>query len=237
MIICADIHGRTFWKEAIEKKDEDEKIIFLGDYMEPYSDEGITHDMAYSNFLEILEYKKNHMDDCILILGNHDFACIDKDMISCRHDYLNEIRNKKVYTENMDLFDLTYSIDVNEKKYVFSHSGIHKEWFDSIKKDDMNENEQPWDYLNRKFKEDYESLLGYLNIYSHYRGWTYTRYGSCIWADCREWDIKIPEYDGVYQIFGHTMLIEKPIILEHWANLDCRKPFRLNEETGELLSL
>jgi len=238
MIICADIHGRTFWKDAVAKKRENEKIIFLGDYLEPYPQEGITHDMAFQNFLKIIDYKKSHMDDCVLLLGNHDFACIDKSMISCRHDYMNEIRNKKTFIENMDLFDLIYSMDIGDRKFVFSHSGIHKQWFDeSVQKDGMEDGEMPWDFLNRKFKEDYKSLLGCLGIYSKFRGWTDVKYGSCIWADCREWSIEEPDYENVYQIFGHTMLIDKPVILKHWANLDCKKPFRLDEETGELINL
>lgn len=238
MIICADVHGRTFWTDAIAEKTDGEKIIFLGDYLEPYPQENIMPDTAYQVFQKILEYKKEHMDDCILLLGNHDFACIDRSMISCRHDYMNEIRNKKAFVENMDLFDLTYSTVIGDVEYVFSHSGIHKQWFDEyVDKDDMRDDEKPWEYLNRKFKEDYKSLLGSLGIYSRYRGWSDSKYGSCIWADCREWSIEEPDYEGVYQIFGHTMLIDEPIILKHWANLDCKKPFRLDETSGEIMQL
>ena len=40
MIIIPDIHGRSFWKDAVKGR-ENEKIIFLGDYTDPYSYEGI----------------------------------------------------------------------------------------------------------------------------------------------------------------------------------------------------
>ena len=40
MIIIPDIHGRSFWKDAVKGR-ENEKIIFLGDYTDPYSHEGI----------------------------------------------------------------------------------------------------------------------------------------------------------------------------------------------------
>ena len=30
--IIPDVHGRQFWKDVIPRKDEFEKIIFLGDY-------------------------------------------------------------------------------------------------------------------------------------------------------------------------------------------------------------
>lgn len=33
ILIIPDVHGRTFWKYAIDKYD---KVIFLGDYLDPY---------------------------------------------------------------------------------------------------------------------------------------------------------------------------------------------------------
>ena len=41
VLVIPDVHGRKFWKEAINKfsKDiyPDLNIIFLGDYVDPYS--------------------------------------------------------------------------------------------------------------------------------------------------------------------------------------------------------
>ena len=58
--ICGDIHGRQFWKIIKEHKDEFEKIVFLGDYVSPYSYEGITNEGAISVFEEVLEFKKEN---------------------------------------------------------------------------------------------------------------------------------------------------------------------------------
>ena len=42
VLIFPDIHGRQFWKDAINKFPKDQyqnlKIIFLGDYLDPYVD-------------------------------------------------------------------------------------------------------------------------------------------------------------------------------------------------------
>ena len=59
MLIIPDIHGRTFWKECIETKRENEIVVFLGDYLEPYSNsiENISHEEAYQNLIEIIDYK------------------------------------------------------------------------------------------------------------------------------------------------------------------------------------
>ena len=42
ILIIPDVHGRTFWKSAVESGDY-EKIVFLGDYTDPYEMEGITN--------------------------------------------------------------------------------------------------------------------------------------------------------------------------------------------------
>ena len=60
VIILPDIHGRTFWKYALEHIDEFDKVIFLGDYLDPYPHEGITFDESVENFKEILEFKKKN---------------------------------------------------------------------------------------------------------------------------------------------------------------------------------
>ena len=43
ILILPDIHGRPFWKDAVEKHfDECDKIVFLGDYLDAYPNEEIT---------------------------------------------------------------------------------------------------------------------------------------------------------------------------------------------------
>ena len=72
VIIVPDVHGRTFWRLAKEKVDEVDKIVFLGDYLDPYPAEGITTEDAIKEFEEIIEFKKNYNDKVILLYGNHD---------------------------------------------------------------------------------------------------------------------------------------------------------------------
>ena len=35
ILIIPDVHGRSFWKKAVETGDY-EKVVFLGDYADPY---------------------------------------------------------------------------------------------------------------------------------------------------------------------------------------------------------
>ena len=73
---------------------------------------------------------------------------------------------------------------------------------------------------------------GPIACYSLYRGWGGYKNGSIVWADIREYGK--PEYDNVVFICGHTQLEEDPIIMDWVADLDVRKPFVLDTETGEI---
>ena len=53
ILIIPDVHGRTFWKEPV-KNEEFDHIVFLGDYLDPYPQEGITQRQAFENFKEPL---------------------------------------------------------------------------------------------------------------------------------------------------------------------------------------
>ena len=76
-LIIPDVHGRQFWKDAVSQYEgKVEKIIFLGDYLDPYPDEGITRKDAIRNFEEIIDYKINNSDKVVLLLGNHKFISL-----------------------------------------------------------------------------------------------------------------------------------------------------------------
>ena len=72
ILVIPDIHGRTFWLDKTNNISDYDKVIFLGDYLDPYPDENITVKNAIENFKEIIQFKKNNMDKVVLLLGNHD---------------------------------------------------------------------------------------------------------------------------------------------------------------------
>lgn len=74
ILVFGDIHGRKFWKEPTNRYlKRVDKIIFLGDYFDPYKDEGefLPYDEIMDNFNEILELKIRNPDKIVLLLGNH----------------------------------------------------------------------------------------------------------------------------------------------------------------------
>lgn len=230
MIIIPDVHGRVFWKEIV--KNSEDKIIFLGDYVDPYPGENISLTGALDNLSEIIDYKKSNPSKVILLLGNHDFMYMDSEhnKYSCRHDFENEPKITKLLMNNRDLFQMDYSIEVKNKLYIFSHAGILKPWIEKYK-NLFGEFPGSLDKINELYKKwDPEFISSLLEI-SYYRG-GWSDFGSMIWSDVREHSVSCEE--NVYQIFGHTQLKDKPIIEKHFADLDCRRPFFFDEKTGDI---
>lgn len=126
ILIIPDVHGRTFWKSAIDQFPydlyPDLVIIFLGDYLDPYTGyEDITPKDAYENFLEILDYAKK--DNRIeLLIGNHDwhyFVNLD----TCRLDRARSRDIEKLFINNLQKFRLSKIHEVNGINFLFSHAG------------------------------------------------------------------------------------------------------------------
>ncbi len=73
VLVLPDVHGRKFWKKPCENIENYDKVVFLGDYFDPYDFEKISVVDCIENFNEILELKRNNMDKVILLIGNHKY--------------------------------------------------------------------------------------------------------------------------------------------------------------------
>ena len=235
ILIIPDIHGRTFWKEPCNNVDEYDKVVFLGDYTDSYPHEEIGKKATVENLLEILDFKVKIGDKCVLLVGNHDMSYIDEKMPTSRHDWVNHKWIREVFNEFEDYFNLVYEANVNNQRFLFSHSGIEWPWVNEIKEDfQLNDitKENIAELLNTLFHSNDKNLIrGILDRISFYRGGQDT-YGSCIWGDARSFLTHLQcgdeQIDDAYQIFGHTMLAS-PCVTNKFACLDCLKPFVLDE--------
>lgn len=219
ILIVPDVHGRAFWHRALELVDQVDQIVFLGDYLDPYSHEGISFDLALEEFNKILEFKKEYPDLITLLVGNHDMHYIIKDFMDCSRrntDMLDQLH--KLYNSNLDLFNLIHI----EDDWLFSHGGVYKGWMDKY--------EFTLEDLNLK------TFLGShwpaLEDLSMYRG-GYNYVGSCVWADIRE-SLKNELFPGYKQVVGHTQLNDKPFITDKIVCVDVRRCFILDTITGKI---
>jgi predicted phosphodiesterase len=247
--ILPDTHGRQFWKTVRDHKDEFEKIVFLGDYVSPYPDERITNEAAIEILKEVVEFKKENPDKVVLLLGNHDFSYFNTEICECRTDHRNWNWLNGFYMDNIKLFDLCWEIKIGGKRYFLSHAGVRKGWFDKWVKNDWfkwDSEELPPDWLFNNMLhaayDDYnqdaaDKLEMSIGVYSYFRGWGGADSGSMVWADIREYakgETLENDYDNVVFICGHTQLQDEPIIKDWVMDLDCRKPFALDTETGKV---
>ena len=113
ILVVPDVHGRTFWKEPVSKYiGQADRIIFLGDYLDPYRDEGEEHtpESVYDNLMEIIQLKFDNMEKVILLKGNHDQHYSFRRFydLACgnRCDKINWDKYHKAFNQNKDLFQL-----------------------------------------------------------------------------------------------------------------------------------
>ena len=211
LLIIPDIHGRDFWMEPCSHIDEFDKVIFLGDYHDPYLFQVSQDKFRHRLRDQLVPFVTEHKDKVVCLMGNHDGNYIIGEMAD-RMDIFHrvEIRN---LLKQMDL-KLAYMVD----GYLFTHSGVLPAWLDynKLTLEDVLNNNVPVDALTQ--------------VSPRRRGTSPC--GSCIWGDVREYDMN-QKLENTYQIFGHTQLIS-PIIAPHWACLDCRMAFVLDTEIKEL---
>lgn len=220
ILIVPDVHGRSFWHRAEELVNDVDKIIFLGDYLDPYGYEGITFDMALEEFEKILEFKDKYNDKVVLLIGNHDCHYISTSFMDCsRLNYLKRQDIHELYMKHIDKFNLVWEYD----KWLFSHAGVHQEWMElcQFTIDDLKD-----------FKTFREENFPSLACLSFYRG-GWNAVGSCVWADLRE-SLKhelLPEF---HHIVGHTQLEANPYRDKNITCVDVRRCFILDTETEEI---
>ena len=258
ILIIPDIHCRNFWRKAIDNNiDKVDKVIFLGDYLDPYPDEfKIPDNMECKSYYDtegilnmmndIISLKKNEPNKYILLCGNHVSSYIWPEFGgNNRTDRNNWKLYHNFFKENLTLFNFVW----RENNAIFSHAGITEGWANEFLRTLEYEDEtlQPVsecaqiliDTPLTDFNEYYLKRIGDI---SDFRGGDMF-YGSCEWADIREHIKKITSYkdntfegngeEGIYQIFGHTQLNYKPLICDKWACLDCKRGFIVDTITYE----
>lgn len=242
IIVIPDVHGREFWKEAVEKY-PDADTIFLGDYLDPYQNERIGQGRAFTNFDEILEYARSH-SNVTLLFGNHDLVYWFPYNWG-RKNTGSEDEILEIFRNNMDLFHLFAVREINGKRWLFSHAPLFEEWIEYTKMphdlkeikdkvwkmlEEYNRNREDWKW--GELREKHDAVWYSLGRASKLRGGIDVC-GSPVWADVHEIKEVNEEChlykDADYYVFGHTQM-DKPIITDRYACLDTRQAYRITPE-------
>ena len=205
ILIIPDVHGRDFWIESCSHIDEFDKVIFLGDYHDPYPFE-VSQETSRNRLRDqLLPFVLEHQDKVVCLFGNHDGNYLVGTMADRLDSYHKEEVAEYMNKMNIKLIHI-------EGKYLFSHSGVLPKWLEN----------------NNLTLKDLETLPfnhpALMDVSPIRGGWS--EVGGCVWGDVREYAVceHLPDY---YQIFGHSQQVENAIITKDWADLDCRKAFTL----------
>lgn len=126
-LILGDIHGRTCWKDLINKESPD-LTIFLGDYAT--SHEGIRDEIQINNTFEILNYKESNPSSCILLRGNHDLQCLynNSGYWACYPEPSQNLLGIFSSEEFRNRFLNDTQWIYLQDDILYSHAGISKTW-------------------------------------------------------------------------------------------------------------
>ena len=230
MLVVPDVHGREFWRKPLEDYPEEE-VIFLGDYLDPYPEEGITPEDSLTVFQDILQLPILYPERKITyLLGNHDLMYLNNihRRSACRHDWENE---KKIQDLYRSIGLETWDVVAVRENFIFSHAGLHSSWIErhtELGKD-------IWEVIETlKTKLWSPEVMEALSEISGFRGGWDIIIGSPVWSDVREWiNWESSETQGYIQIFGHTQLKDGVIIdiREDWKCIDCKHVIRITENS------
>lgn len=185
ILVLGDIHGRTCWADIIKKENPD-KVIFLGDYVSTHED--ISEEQQCLNLEDILNYKEVNPDKVILLRGNHDLDHLGYSWAECS----GHSRNVEKYMVSIkDRFLADTQWIYVEGNIIFSHAGISKTWFNNFAFEDIN-------LLNNC--EPSEKFAFTPNSFSDYYGNSITQ--PCVWI--RPISLVQDALDGYIQVVGHT---------------------------------
>lgn len=198
IIAIGDLHGKTIWKDIIEKESFD-IVVFIGDYFDCF--EKITPIEQLQNFKEIIEFKESNPDKVKVLIGNHDFQYIWT--ISERYSGFQDIGNVLFGPDIDDAIknDLLQACFIHDD-IIFSHAGFATDWCENILGNKTPGNNDLFETLVNDMLKFQPSVFGFTPC-----GFAYSPYGddetqTPIWIRPRALKRnRIPNYR---QVVGHT---------------------------------
>ena len=231
IIIIPDVHGRDFWRWAVAQRKEENTIVFLGDYLDPYEDEWIYWSDAYKGLLDIIALKQENPEKVMLLLGNHDLHYIFPSLRGSRYNEYQAEKIRKTFLDNLDYFQMAAECEIDGQRFLFTHAGVNKAWVEKYADLFGSVDTVTAETFNQlMFKETFVEALGDISSLR----WGSDRAGSMVWADVEEFEWSEARLPDVIQVFGHTLQDNGPrVIGNSMYCLDCKRAFVLNS-SGEI---
>ena len=218
LLILGDSHCRSDWKTIVDSVTFD-KVLFLGDYVDPYKYEFKTQPDIIKELEEVIRFKGDNYDSTILLWGNHDIHYLYEELPKCtRYNYHDELKLQNIFKQYRNLFQYAYQID----NHLFTHAGVSGYWLKIFNKE----------LKEAGLKEDLSNITEVLNTYGHdFRGRHIINNigderggrgpGGPTWADECETRNNLPP--NLDQYVGHSQVEKNKVI-----SFDCRNRFLNN---------
>lgn len=198
VLFVGDIHNHQKIFEDINRLDNKykfDRIICTGDYV----DDWLTNNHDSLKTLEkIFELKRNNPDKYTLLIGNHELSYLG---FPCSGHMieLEDIIEQKL-KENIDFLEYYTEVDLDNKTYVCTHSGITNDYIYNMLDKSGN-----WKQSLNELQKDKLKNLEYLKCCSYRRGGR-DNCSSFVWADRMEHIESLENNEPIikYQIFGHS---------------------------------
>ena len=148
IVVIGDIHGHDSWKKLIELNPDATEFVFIGDYFDSFS---IPHVEQIYNYKEIIAWKESTDVKVTMLIGNHDFHYMSE--CGGRYGGYNAWHAPEIgelLKETKEHLQVAYQVD----KFLFTHAGVSKEWYEANFSEDGNVAEQIndlWSYDKRSF--------------------------------------------------------------------------------------
>lgn len=128
-LFIGDVHGRSLWKDQIEKENPD-RVIFVGDYFDSLDIPGVDQ---IHNFKEIIEYKKTSGKEVILLIGNHDHHYFPEVGYTGTSGYQKGTAPSifQVIDENREHLQIAYQFE----NILCTHAGVSSRFIDRVFED------------------------------------------------------------------------------------------------------
>lgn len=157
-IYIGDIHGRDVWKQIVEKHDDADNIVFIGDYFDSFDISGIEQ---LRNVQEIVEFKKERELDptkkVYLLIGNHDIhywpGVKDRGSTSGFQSTMM-FQFEQFFRENGDMFQMSVSLGTTINRRLCTHAGVSYKFLKDVGywTHDYKDESNISDFLNDLFK-------------------------------------------------------------------------------------
>ena len=200
ILVISDVHGTDYWKSAIDKVDNYDHIVQMGDWFDDWTNDWDRVDQI-SNLEEALLFQKKYENKVHILIGNHDLnSYLIKENVA-GHQLFKEI--DIYYCLKRHLEEMNIAVEIGG--WIFSHAGFTKTWMKLNNFTTIDEVNAAFHSLNfTPFK---------------FYGWDITGNDMTQGPTWVRKDSLIADYYFDKQVVGHTPLKNPPFI-SHKNGLD-----------------